>query len=76
MTINYIIKFYPRMFQFKLKSVFSFAKNDPNPWVLSQYASERNTKTFLPAEQYKSCFNSQKVLVQLSLSLVDIQEVI
>ena len=48
------------MFQFKLKSVFSFAKNDPNPWVLSQYASEHNTKTFLPAEQYKKLFQFPK----------------
>ena len=36
-------------------------RHDPNPWVLSQYASERNPKTFLAAEQYKSCFNSNKV---------------
>ena len=67
---------HPHSVSFETKSVLFSVKRDLNPWVLSQYASERNTKTFLPAEQYKSCFNSHKVLALLSLSLVDILEVI
>ena len=49
---------------------YMLVRHDPNPWVLSQYASERNPKTFLAAEQYKSCFNSNKVSPQYHEALL------